>query len=318
MLQATTLMGQVLPFVAATAAVLVICCGCSPKSVRHEKIADTPPVVFNHLYVVLNEPQFAVFRDHPYFRERFAAVDAGFPKFAAVTPASQALYFRGRDTYLEIFGPNNRFGEPVGKVGLGWSVEQPGAIDWVENQLRGHAADRIERTLRRWDFETAQPVNWYHAVYRQFPQSSRTVWWFSEYHHEFFPALFPARRANHVDLARRTFLLDRFRPDLDLINLTGAELALSAEQAGHLTADLISLGYRQQTCGDECLDLIGTEFTLSLHTGSETSGLQCVRFDARRAPAGLPAHPKEGAVIVEVQREGAGRIHLARPSDRKR
>lgn len=303
---------------AALTAVVLASCGPKQDTPRLRATFKTPPVVLNHLYVVLNEPQFAVFRDHPYFRERFAAVDTGFPKFAAVNPGSQALYFRGRDTYLEIFGPNNPFGEPAGKVGLGWSVEQPGAIDWVENQLRGHAADRIERTLRIWDFETAQPVNWYHAVYRQFPQSSRTVWWFSEYHADFFPALFPARRANHVDLTRRTFLRDRFRPDLDLINLTGAELALSAEDAGRLTADLESLGYRRQTCGDQCLDLTGTEFTLSLHVGTETSGLRCVRFNARPAPAGPLAHPKEGAVIVELQREGAGRIHLARPSDGKR
>ena len=36
---------------------------------------DRPELVFNHLYVVVNQPIFEIMRDHPYFREEFAAVD---------------------------------------------------------------------------------------------------------------------------------------------------------------------------------------------------------------------------------------------------
>jgi hypothetical protein len=79
---------------------LIFILSASQGSWVHAMQADDPPdVVFNHMYVVVNEETLTILRDHPFFRDEFAAVDSGFSKFQAVNKESQSLYFRGEQTY---------------------------------------------------------------------------------------------------------------------------------------------------------------------------------------------------------------------------
>ena len=238
-------------------------------------------VVFNHLYVVVNEDTFQIMRDHPYFQDEFAAVDSGFPKFAAVNEETQSLYFRGERTYLEIFGPKNKFNEPVGKVGIGFSVEKVGGLDWVEKQLKLQTNVNFERSLRRWDFETETPVNWYHADYRDFPADSKIVWWFSEYHSDFFPSLFPHRVFDQPDISRQTFLVERFDSKRELINLLGCALVMEAESALVMAGDLTRAGFERQIRDDGGVDLVGCNFFVSLIPADSTIpvGLMSIKFE---------------------------------------
>lgn len=86
-----------------------------------------PQVVFNHLYMVLEEKAFHTLRNSEFATRQFAASDQGFPKFKPIDNACQSIYLRGKDTYLEMLGPNNSFGAAVGSIGLAWCVETKGA-----------------------------------------------------------------------------------------------------------------------------------------------------------------------------------------------
>lgn len=254
---------------------------------------DPPPVVFNHLYVVVSEETFELIRDSPYFRDTFAAMDSGFPKFEEVNEDSQAIYLRGEQTYLEIFGPNNKFGEPVGKVGFGFSVERVGGLDWVEQQLKTQLNTEFERMLHRWDFETETPTHWYHTVYRKFPADSKTVWWFSEYHTDFFPALFPNRPIERSDIMRRTFLADRYDSTKELKNLLACVLVIDPAEATSLIADLTCLGFQTKIREDDGIDLIGPDFVLRLVSADAgtPAGLRAIQFE--------PNHQADQAVKMK-------------------
>jgi hypothetical protein len=223
----------------------VICCaihGCCLAAVqivdplRSAPLRDgQPELVFNHLYVVVNQATFQIMRDHPYFRNEFAAVDGGFPKFEGVDESTPSLYFRGEQTYLEIFGPNNQFNEPIGNVGLGFCVETVNGLDWVETRLETQPDIKLQRILHRWDFDTETPANWYHAVYRQFPSNRKFVWWFSEYHTDFFPALYPSGQLARHDISRRTFLSSQYDAQKELKNIVGCVLVVEPSAAATLT-----------------------------------------------------------------------------------
>ena len=135
--------------------------GLSP--VEWDDGQSSPKVAFNHLYVVVPTEVIGQFSGSEVLRDRLAASDLGFPKFEPVELASQGIYLRGKNTYLEIFGPCNRFGQPVGKLGLAFSTEVAGEIDQVENRLRearrqqhGDNDERSgtgwQRHLSQWDF----------------------------------------------------------------------------------------------------------------------------------------------------------------------
>jgi hypothetical protein len=99
-------------------------------------VASAPVVKFNHLYIVLDQATFESIRQSEFVTHQLAASDQGFPKFEPVDDQCQAIYLRGQDTYLELFGPQNKFNEPVGKIGLGWSVESVGELEQVAERLR--------------------------------------------------------------------------------------------------------------------------------------------------------------------------------------
>jgi hypothetical protein len=133
-----------------------------------------PSVVMNHLHVVLDQPTFEAVRASKFLPTEFAAVDTGLPRFGPVTADSQSIYLRGEQTYLELFGPENPFGEPVGKEGIGLGVEQSGGIAWVQKQLLS-VQPNVTRMLHRWDFDTPKPVNWYDVVYPEHRADTQIV-----------------------------------------------------------------------------------------------------------------------------------------------
>lgn len=267
-----------------------------------------PAIGLNHLYVVVDADSFAVFRDHPYFRTRFAAVDTGLPRFAAPTASSQSLYFRGRQTYLEVFGPDNKFGEPVGKVGLAWSVDRADALDALVAPLTG-AGGPVERALPRWDFDTDRPVDWYHVLYRDAPDEPRLVWWFSEYARGFLAALFPTRGLAADDVTRASFLAARFDPTRDLDDVVGLALEVSPEDHRRLTADLAALGYAATARADGGHDLRGpdVEVTVSPTTAPAPRGLRALALRGRATSPG----PAVATPTVALTWDATGRGTLA-------
>ena len=225
----------------------------------------SPPVVFNHLYVVLDEAAFQAFRNSDFAIQQLATTDQGFPKFKAIDDTCQSIYVRGKETYLELLGPHNPLDLPVGNIGISWSVETPGAIDAVEESLR-RANDEVSRYLRRWDFDRESAVNWYHVVHRNFPEKERFKWWFSEYHPDFTPALYPESELGTKGILRRDFLGARFNPTRHLENINSIALELTPSDARTLTQDLKEVGFRIEAGDGRVSFALGSDCTVVIHT----------------------------------------------------
>jgi len=75
---------------------------------------------FNHIYVVIDSTSFNKIKtDKEFFA--LANIDSGMPNFDKIDSTSTTLYLRGKSTYIEIMGPNNKFNEKVGSIGIGFS-----------------------------------------------------------------------------------------------------------------------------------------------------------------------------------------------------
>lgn len=227
--------------------------------------ARPPEVKFNHLYVVLSQSEFEAVRSSKFLLNQFAASDQGFPKFLPVDEQTQSIYLRGRDTYIELFGPDNKFGEPVGKVGVGWSVEKVGELDIVQDLLAKDPMVSFTRVLNQWDFDQEGPaVNWYHSLFRNHPSTSDAVWWFSETHVDFMPALYPRKSADRELILRRDFLESRYDATRILKNVTNLAIHLPPDVARSLRSDLDQVGWRSEEFDSRTWILRGSDFRLMI------------------------------------------------------
>lgn len=125
--------------------------------------AAPAPASLNHLYVVVDAETFAAIRDSAKLARLLGRTDGGLPDYAPPAPDADRVFFRGRETYLEIFAPENRFGEPVGKVGLALGHDDPAAFETLEMAWREACPAGLRRTLVAYQRATP-PVPWYDGV----------------------------------------------------------------------------------------------------------------------------------------------------------
>jgi hypothetical protein len=260
-----------------------------------------PQTFFNHLFVVFNQTDFDALRKSSFVRDELAASDQGLPKFHAVDENCQAIYLRGLDTYLELLGPNNKFNEPVGKIGIGWSVEKVGELDTVQHLLTKNSTAEFTKELTRWDFDREGAVDWYYALYHASSPAANACWWFSEYHRDFIPALFPEKKLQGSRLARRDLLDSQYDPKRIIKNVHSLTIELPKDAANALRSDLGTLGWNVEQFDSRTWILRGPEFRilLTVRQDIESAKLKSIGFTTNpgREPQG-PARIADGIEIV--------------------
>ncbi|WNG46983.1 hypothetical protein F0U60_24775 [Archangium minus] len=262
--------------------------------------AAAPRVLLNHVYVVLDAEHFEALRGSEFFLREFAEVDAGLPAFRPIQATDQRLYVRGQDTYLELLGPENPFKEPVGKVGVGLSVEQEGELKRLVPHLKRTLGERIGESKAQWTFEGRGQVPWYDAIHGETSERDASLaLWVSEYHAGFFQALYPERPWDAHDVSRRAFMGPRFKPERLLRDITGLTLELSPERAAILTRELVAMGYRQTSAPGDVLTLEGGGVRWSLRESSRPRGLLEMTFSLTRVKQGPRVVPLKGGARLD-------------------
>lgn len=237
-----------------------------------------PPAPLDHLYVVLDAETHAALRTSSFLLAEFAAVDTGLPYFRPVGPDADVLYVRGAETYLELMGPQNHFGEPVGQIGLGFAVEAPGSLPRVFASLRA-AGLRPFFSSEYVDFAGPVPIPWKQTTGPRAPLVDGLAVWASEYAPGFAHWLDP-RSADPRAIARSDFLRPRFRGDRLLADITGVRLGVGPAARQPITDGLLALGYEAQDGNDV---LTGGGLEISLQPEQGPTRLLAVTFRLTRA-----------------------------------
>jgi hypothetical protein len=253
-----------------------------------------PEVKFNHLYLVLSQSDFDTIRNSDFLLSQFAASDQGIPQFRPVDDQAQSMYLRGRDTYLELLGPDNKFREPEGKIGVGWSVEKVGELDAVQKLLAENSLDRFIRVLNQWDFDReGAPVPWYHSLFRKQTSAGDAAWWFSETHVDFLSSLYPSKSDDRNQIARRDFLAPRFDATRILKNITSYTIELPLDAARELRSDLEQVGWRSEEFDSRTWILRGPDFRLMIF-------VQPKGTKARLSSIGFDTNPDKNLPIQQT------------------
>lgn len=253
------------------------------------------PPGLNHVYVVLDAEIFAAVRDSAELRELLGRSDGGLPDYAAPAAGADRVFFRGRSTYLELFAPDNRFGEPVGKVGIAVGVDDRPAFERLSAawQARCGAGFRADPVVYR---RVEPAVPWYDAV-----QCDETATgpglaiWAMVYRPEF------ARwQTGGDDLARARILA----PRQGRFEVEALTLDVAAGDLERIAGQLASAGF-ERTETAEGTRLAGGGWTLTLRRADVAPGLRSMTLAVDRAE---PARLALGSARIE--RIDPGRVLL--------
>jgi hypothetical protein len=278
----------------------------SPSEVRSQS-NQTSTVELNHVYVVLDTQTFHGLLASEFLQQSFAATDTGLPDFKKPEATSQSLYVRGKNTYLELLGPDNKFKQPQGKIGIAFSVEAAGALSHIEAELEAQKM-KPARFTQQW---TGGPksVDWFDAVYTTKSSESNLTWWISETSPKFLAALYPDRLNLHGKIERKSFLESVYQPQKLLRDINSITLRMPSGKLQAFTESMKVLGYQVARYNNR-IQLHGSSLTLNLKdAGEERSvSLQSIGFAANPSVSNRITEVISPEFAVHIDAGGQGQI----------
>lgn len=268
-----------------------------------------PKTLFSHLFVVLDQDDFAALRSSAWIRDRFAVSDQGVPKFEDIDDDCKMIYLRGQETFLTFLAPNNPSQYPIGRIGLNWSVEKVGEIDLVQQFLNDPIPQDLTKTLITFNTGT-NDSEWYYSLQRSSFIDPSAEWQFSEYHANFIPTIFPDQQADNIRIARRDFLESRFNQDRLLKNVTSLTLHLPRTTANALRNDLEKVNWTFDQFDARTWILKGPDFQLMIKVQDENakSRLSSIGFSTNADSSSMSPIRINDNIEITVDGKGAGWI----------
>lgn len=187
---------------------------------------------FNHIYFVIDSVSFNKIKtDKEFFS--LVNIDKGIPNFDKIDSTSTTLYLRGESTYIEIMGPNNKFNEKIGSIGLGFS--------WDTNDINNNDFSKKiinEANVKFFPFEAKrkfanEEVLWFTAFYTKLKGFIST--WYAYYNPNFLSNLF---QENHSIFTRELFLKKAYNRDKPITDLSEITINCSTDDFKKLTTEL--------------------------------------------------------------------------------
>lgn len=165
---------------------------------------DVSKVLLDHLYVVVDSITYAGITKNREWKTVYGTLDLGLPDFAPVNDLSSTCYLRGHQHYIEILGPKNKYNEPVGKSGIGFSLKNSNEHFHlgVEPRMKAakdsflYAAETVQMPLHN------HQHLWFKAFYTPSPGTALHTW-YAFYNPTFLDSLYGG---HHTTYSREAFL----------------------------------------------------------------------------------------------------------------
>lgn len=166
--------------------------------------ADVSEIRFDHLYVVLDSSSYERLKFDDSWNNQYAATDNGLPYFDPTDSTMTSCYLRGHEHFIELLGPNNKYNEPVGKSGIGFSLRNKGehfhlgVIPKLKQPETPYLSlsDTVAMSFG------ANSTTWFKAFYSP-GQGTSLHTWYAFYNPVFLDSLY---QTEHKEYSRKAFL----------------------------------------------------------------------------------------------------------------
>ncbi|MDZ3833747.1 MAG: DUF5829 family protein [Sphingopyxis sp.] len=216
-----------------------------PNSAAVPDAAAVAAPGINHVYVVLDRATFDAIRSSDHLARLLGPPDGGLPDYGPPAADADRVFFRGQHSYIEFFAPENRFKEPVGKVGLALAHDHDGDFDALERTWRTICGSDLRLTSAQWRRHNP-PVPWYEAIQCDGTASGpHLAVWAMIYRPEFHRWLTSGSPARH-EITRRAVLAARPGAGEARFDVVGIEMELAAASHDALTGQLQAAGFQRE------------------------------------------------------------------------
>ncbi|WP_394834847.1 DUF5829 family protein [Pendulispora rubella] len=247
--------GLALGFVSSLGLVAAACASRAPSLARPPVSATSAPAVaaskvrLNHVLGQFDEETATAIAKNPFVTETFAGT------MLSTTEADgrswTGFYVTGRETYVEIFGPQPK--SRTGESGIGLGVDKIGELDALANKVRSPSIPIPVRTLKINDSDGSE-IPWFKAA-TVIPEGNGT-WlecWVMEYLPEFMSWKFAAVRSGPEDITRATFNAKKYRPERLLRDVRGAHFFAPSHERDKFAESLAAFGWVAVRNGEDAI-----------------------------------------------------------------
>lgn len=205
-----------------------------------------PLVNFNHLFIVIDSADLRALRQSAFINNKFAAVVTRTTK-ADSAETWTGTYFEGLDNYIELFDVS--VGDPLGNVGMGFSVDRIGDLKRLDSVLSKYGPTEIRLREKQ---EDRGKVPWYSSLIindTAFYSTSSISFWVMEYKPEYYD--YHRWKYKDSTLTRTTYLnqYEDQRLNKILKRFTGATLQARDKERQVLSDFLLHCGYQKMSDG---------------------------------------------------------------------
>lgn len=164
---------------------------------------------FNHFYIVTDQAQADAIANSEPLAEfgplSVKTVEAGEGR------SWTGRYLMGRQTYLEVFGPDDLGPDRIfpGALGIALSGDTPGVADRIYDRLKQAGANPY-RDMQRRRLDTGEEVDWYVAVGVEGPEDSGMYVWVMEYVPEYVASRKEAAESEDDLISRERYNSDDY------------------------------------------------------------------------------------------------------------
>lgn len=195
----------------------------------------------SHIYVVLDSSSFNNILHNTFLSEDYASLDVGLPNFSAIQKTSKSIYLRGKNSYIEILGPNNKFNEEIGKCGIGFALEHKDRFSLTNtpkltniNTKFLKTSDTVTYTLKN------KKIAWFKAFYTNGMDTNLHTW-YSYYNPEFLTVLHDESIERYTEAQ---YLKTAYQPNKLFKDITGLEIHCTLADHFRIANELKLLGYK--------------------------------------------------------------------------
>lgn len=215
---------------------------------------DVSLMSFDHLYVVLDSISYAQLTKNLQWFDAYGSIDKGLPKFEPIDQETKTCYLRGHKHYIEILGPKNEFGEPVGKSGIGFSLQN--GKEHFHKEIRPKLKKEETPFLNLSEI-VKMPINrqdevWFKAFYTNGPETYLHTW-YAFYNPRFLNAMY---NEEYLKYSREAFLKQSYVSEKLFNSIKSIDVVCTNQ-------DYYRIAQEMRHLGCNLIEKNGTELTIS-------------------------------------------------------
>jgi len=228
---------------------------------------DVSKILLDHLYVVVDSVTYLGLTKNKQWKNAYGALDMGLPSFTAVKDHSSTCYLRGHHHYIEILGPNNKYNEPIGKSGIGFSLKN--------SDEHFHLGVKPKLKVGKDSFLYASEVvtmplgerehTWFKAFYTPSPGTGLHTW-YGFYNPEFLDNLYGQP---HNSYSREAFLKPNYKDEKLFNSIKEISLYCTLADYRRIAKELSSLRCRLIEKKDNRLTIASGDVIINITLSKE-------------------------------------------------